>query len=290
MRKLLVQLDTAPHPSVFDRVVALDAGAGEVLSYGGITVEAVRDLVFGAIFTRAPKELRNTALFIGGSDIAVGERILAAAQKAFMGPLRVSVMLDSNGSNTTAVAAAAKLRESIEDLRGIRAVIVGGAGPVGSRTAGLLAKAGADVTITSPWPEQAEKAAREIQQRFSADVHLATLSDSSHAAGVLEGVELLLNASKAGVRMVPRDAWSNRHGLRVAADLNAVPPLGIEGIELNDDGAERDGVRVFGALAIGTLKMNIHKACVARLFEQNDLILDAESIAIVARKLATSAT
>src|SRR6185295_6587683 len=114
VRKLLLQLDTSPHPSVFDRIVALDAGADEVMSYGGVADEAVRDLVHGAIFTRGPKHLHNTAIFIGGTDMRAGERLLAAARKAFFGPLRVSIMLDSNGSNTTAVAAVAKLRQGAE--------------------------------------------------------------------------------------------------------------------------------------------------------------------------------
>ena len=89
----------------------------------------------------------------------------------------------------------------------------------------------------------------------------------------------------AGVRLVPKDAWANRAGVRAAVDLNAVPPLGIEGIETMDDGAAKQGVACFGALAIGNLKMKIHKACVARLFERNDLVLDAETIADVAREL-----
>ena len=116
VRKLLLQLDTSPHPSVFDRIVALDGGADEVMSYGGVTPEAVRDLVHGCIFTRGPKDLRHTAIFIGGTDMSAGERLLDAVQKAFFGPMRVSVMLDSNGSNTTAAAAVAKLRQGVGTL------------------------------------------------------------------------------------------------------------------------------------------------------------------------------
>src|SRR5258707_14418069 len=121
MRKLLLQLDSSPHRSVCDRIVAYDGGADEVMSYGGVTEDAVRDLVHGAIFTRGPKDLRNTAIFIGGTDMAAGERLLAAARKAFFGPMRVSVMLDSNGSNTTAAAALPKLRRVAGSLRGGRA-------------------------------------------------------------------------------------------------------------------------------------------------------------------------
>lgn len=281
MRKLLLQLDTAPHPSVFDRIVALDGGADEVMSYGGVTADAVRDLVHGAIFTRSAKHLHNTAIFIGGTDMRAGERLLAAVRKAFFGPLRVSVMLDANGSNTTAVAAVVKLQQAVGTVQGRRAVITAGTGPVGVRAAGLLAKAGADVTITSRRPA-GHGLVDEITQRFGGTVRAVAMADPSQAAAVLEGAELILNTGVAGACLVPRHAWQGRAGLRAAADLNAVPPAGIEGIDVGDDGAEREGVATFGALGVGGLKMKIHKACIARLFERNDLVLDAETIAEVA--------
>ena len=288
MRKLLLQLDTSPQPSVFDRVVALDGGADEVMSYGGVTEDAVRDLVHGAIFTRGPKDLRNTAIFIGGTDMAAGERLLAAVRNAFFGPLRVSVMLDSNGSNTTAVAAVAKLLQAAgpaSDVQGRRVVITAGTGPVGVRAAGLFAKAGADVVLTSRRPEHHAEVIEGLRQRFGDSVRAVRMSDRSQARAVLEDAQLVLNAGGAGICLVPRDAWAGRAGLRAVADLNAVPPLGVEGIELNDDGVERESVTAFGALGVGKLKMKIHKGCIARLFEQNDLVLDAETIAEVALKL-----
>jgi hypothetical protein len=285
VRKLLLQLDSSPFPSVFDRVVALDAGADEVMSYGGVVEDAVRDLVHGAIFTRGPKDLHHTAIFIGGTDMAAGERLLAAVRNAFFGPMRVSVMLDSNGSNTTAVAAVAKLLQAagpISDVQGRRVVITAGTGPVGVRAAGLFAKAGADVVLTSRRPEQSAEAIEGLRKRFGDSVRAVKMSDRSQAAAVIEDAQLVLNAGGAGVCLVPRHAWAGRAGLRAVADLNAVPPLGVEGIEVNDDGVERESVRAFGALGVGKLKMKIHKACIARLFEQNDLVLDAETIAEVA--------
>ncbi len=106
--------------------------------------------------------------------------------------------------------------------------------------------------------------------------------------GRVEGATLLLNAGPAGVPVVGKSAWAGRPGLRVAADLNAVPPLGIEGITAADDGVTKDGVICLGALAIGNVKMKLHKACIGRLFERNDLVLDAETIADVAQELRTS--
>jgi hypothetical protein len=289
VKKLLLQLDSSPYPSVFDRVVAHDAAADEVMSYGGVTDEAVRDLVHGAIFTRGPKDLHNTAIFIGGTDMTTGERLLSAVKKAFFGPLRVSVMLDSNGSNTTAVAAVARIQQAAGALEGRRVVVLAGSGPVGMRAAALLAKAGAQVTVTTRRPADGTLSER-IKQRFGVSVREATMRDDSGAAAVLEGAEVLLSAGPTGVCLVPKSAWAGRAGLKVAADVNAVPPLGVEGIEVTDNSVDRDGVTTFGALGIGNLKMKIHKACIARLFEKNDLVLDAETIAEIAHELSAPRT
>src|SRR5947199_504761 len=285
MRKLLLQLDSSRLPSVFDRVVAYDGGADEVMSYGGITEADVRDLIHGCIFTRGPKDLKNSAVFVGGADIAVGEQLLAAATKAMFKPFTVSAMLDSNGSNTTAVAAVAKMVQAAGDVRGKRVLIVAGTGPVGIRAAGLFAKAGADVCITSRKSDAGERARALVLRRFGGTVRAIAMPDAKDAIRACERAELLLNAGPAGVMLVPRQAWANRPGLKVAADVNAVPPLGIEGVEAMDDGVTKEGVVCLGALAIGNLKMKVHKACIARLFERNDLVLDAETIADVAREL-----
>lgn len=285
MRKLLLQLDSSRLPSVFDQVVAYDAGADVIMSYGGVTEADVRDLIHGCMFTRGPKELHNTAVWIGGNNMSAGEHLLAMAQDAMFDPLRVSVMLDSNGSNTTAVAAVVKVEQTVGDLQGKKVVILAGTGPVGQRAAGLLARDGAQVTITSRRPEQGEKARQFISARFDVKVEATTMSDPSMLPGVLDGVEVLLNSGPAGVQMVPLAAWRDLGTLRVAVDLNAVPPLGIEGVEVDDAGRERHGVTVFGAFGVGNFKTKLHKACVARLFTRNDLVLDAEAIAEVGREL-----
>jgi hypothetical protein len=285
MRKLLLQLDSSRLPSVFDQIVAYDAGADDIMSYGGVTETDVRDLIHGCIFTRGPKDLHNTAVWIGGSNMSAGEQLLAMAVDAMFDPLRVSVMLDSNGSNTTAVAAVVKIEEALGDLRGKKIVILAGTGPVGQRAAGLLATDGAHVTITSRKPEQGEKARQFINARFNVQVDATTMSDPSMLADCLKGVEVLLSSGPAGVQMVPRSAWASVKTLKVAVDLNAVPPLGIEGVEVNDAGAKRDGVICYGAFGVGNFKTKLHKACVARLFTRNDLVMDAEAIAEVAREM-----
>jgi methylenetetrahydrofolate/methylenetetrahydromethanopterin dehydrogenase (NADP+) len=285
MRKLLLQLDSSRLPSVFDQVVAYDAGADDIMSYGGVTETDVRDLIHGCIFTRGPKDLHNTAVWIGGSNMSAGEQLLAMAVDAMFDPLRVSVMLDSNGSNTTAVAAVVKIEEVVGDLRGKKVLILAGTGPVGQRAAGLLAKDGAEVTITSRKPEQGEKARQFINARFNVQVESTTMADPSMLANCLKGCEVLLNSGPAGVQMVPKSAWGSLKSLKVAVDLNAVPPLGIEGVEVNDAGVKRDDVICHGAFGVGNFKTKLHKACVARLFTRNDLVLDAEAIAEVAREM-----
>ena len=257
------------------------------MSYGGVTEDAVRDLVHGAIFTRGPKDLHNTAIFIGGTDMSVGERLLSKVKKAFFGPMRVSVMLDSNGSNTTAVAAVSRIQQAAGSVDGKRILVTAGSGPVGIRAAGLLAKAGAQVTVTTRRKADGSLSAR-IQERFGVTVGEVTMADASGAAAALEDAEVFLSAGPAGVCLVPKDAWMGRAGLRVAVDVNAVPPLGVEGIEVTDNAVDRGGVTTFGALGVGNLKMKIHKACIAKLFEKNDHVLDAETIADIAREIRSS--
>src|SRR5919204_1717205 len=149
-RSILIQLDSDPQPSAFDRVVAIDAGADEVFSYGGVRPEQVRDLVHGAIFTRGPKDLKRTAIFIGGTEVAAGERLLEEVRRHLLPQygLRVSVLLDANGANTTAAAAVRAAARHLE-LKTARALVLGGTGPVGQRVALLLAREGAEVRVGS---------------------------------------------------------------------------------------------------------------------------------------------
>jgi NADPH:quinone reductase-like Zn-dependent oxidoreductase len=286
MRKLLLQLDSSRLPSVFDQVVAYDAGADDIMSYGGVTETDVRDLIHGCIFTRGPKDLHNTAVWIGGSNMSAGEQLLAMAQDALFAPFTVSMMLDSNGSNTTAVAAVVKIEQTVGSLKGKKVLILAGTGPVGQRAAGLLAKDGAAVTITSRKPEQGEKARQFISARFNVQVEATTMNDPAALPELCREIDVLLNSGPAGVQMVPKSAWAAAKSLKVAVDLNAVPPLGIEGVEVSDAGAKRGQVVVYGAFGVGNFKTKLHKACVARLFTRNDLVLDAEAIAEVARELA----
>lgn len=284
MKKILIQLDSDKHPSSFDTITAYDAGADHVISYGGVAVADVRDLVYGAMFTRGGDALKNSAVFIGGSSVSLGEQMLRAATGAFFGPVRVSVMADPNGSNTTAAAAVLKIVRATP-VAGKGAVIFAGTGPVGMRAATLLAKEGAHVTITSRSLSKAQQVAQHIQERFGLEVTPAEVTDAQTAARALEGAAVVLAAGAAGIQLVAQAMWTAQPTLEVLADVNAVPPLGIEGIKATDDGKLREGKLAFGALGIGGLKMKIHRTAVAKLFEQNDLVLDVEEIYAIGKAM-----
>jgi hypothetical protein len=188
-------------------------------------------------------------------------------------------MLDPNGSNTTAAAAVVKLVRAVGgDVRGRRAVVLAGTGPVGARAGGLLLRLGAEVKITSRDGARGALAARQIGERFGGRVEQVTARNPSDLQELMAWAELLLASGPPGVTLVPREIWAGRPALRAVADVNAVPPMGIEGVEATDDGTLREGIPAFGALGIGGLKMKAHKAAVAQLFERNDLVLDAEQI------------
>jgi hypothetical protein len=275
-RKILIQLDADQHPSVFDRVVAIDAGADEVFSYGGVKPEHVQGLVHGAIFTRGPKDLHRTALFVGGSDVAAGEKLVEAALKAMVPDfgLRVSVLLDANGANTTAAAAVRAAARHLP-LKGARSLVLGGTGPVGQRVGLLLAMQGAEVRLASRQLPRAQSAADAITAKVpGAKVKPA----AGELSALTQGRTLIIAAGAAGVVLLPKAARLACKELKVAIDLNAFPPLGVEGVDVADKAKERDGVVCYGAIGVGDTKMKLHRRAVAALFERNDQVMDAAEV------------
>jgi hypothetical protein len=272
MKKLLYQFDTDPLPAVFDNVVGYDGGADHIGAYGGVTAANVGSLVEGAMFTRGPKDKKNTAIFIGGGNMAEGQAVLDAVRRKFFANFRVSVMFDCNGSNTTAAAAVAWLAHG-RSLQGKRAVVLAGTGPVGQRAAALLASEGATVAITGRKLEVVQAACQAVKARFGADVR-----PIAAAGAAIEGAHIALATGAAGITLLEAKQWRESRSLELVADANASPPAGIEGVGMADRGTESHGKILFGPLGFGALKLSLHRACIARLFEQNDLVLDAEEI------------
>jgi len=284
MKKLLYQFDTDALPAVFDNVVGYDGGADHITAYGGVNAANVGGLVEGAIFTRGPKDKKNTAIFIGGGNMTEGQALLAAVQKKFFANFRVSVMFDCNGSNTTAAAAVAWLSHG-RSLKGKRAVVLAGTGPVGQRAAALLAREGAAVTITGRKIEVVRAACEAVKARFGAEMQAVAAPTQIERAAALDGAQLVLATGAAGITLLGAEQWQESRSLELVADANASPPAGIEGIAPGDRGKESHGKILFGALGFGALKLALHRACIARLFERNDLTLDAEDIYDLAKTM-----
>jgi methylenetetrahydrofolate/methylenetetrahydromethanopterin dehydrogenase (NADP+) len=288
VRKVLLQLDTDEYPSPFDAIVAHDADVEVLLSHGGVKPEAVRGLVQDAFFTRGVDDLRTIAVWVGGKSVAAGEEVFAEVQKAFFGPFRVSLMLDSNGCNTTAGTTIARIAKA-RSLAGSRAIVLG-LGAVGLRSAVLLQNEGCEVAVAALPPDlfgddrpYHRPHGLEIAQRLGLDVREP--ANRAELEAILDGAQIVLSAGPAGVQVLRRDFWAQHPTIELLADYNAAEPLGIEGTKATDDLAEYDGKLVLGALAIGGPKMKVHKACVRRLFESNDQVLDTDAVYAIAKEL-----
>jgi len=284
--RILIQLDTDREPSVFDAVVAIDAGVEHLLRHGSVSAANVRDLVYGALFTRGPADLAATAIFIGGSNVAAGEAVLEAVTKTFFGPFRVSVLFDASGANTTAAAAVlAALAGSGGSLEGVSAAVLAATGPVGQRAARLLCRLGAKVAVGSRSLERATTLSNTLSSSAANSVTPFETAGGDALALALRDCSVIIAAGAAGVSLLPSAVWKTLPKLKVLIDLNAVPPLGIEGIEATDKNTQRGQTRAWGALGVGGTKMKIHKQALQELFTSNDKVLDAEQVLEIGRSL-----
>ena len=252
-KKLLYQFDTDTTASVFDSVVAYDGGADQVTGIGNVNPQNVLAMVDGCIYTRAPKDKQFTAIFVGGSSLTEGQAVFDAIKKRFFSNFRVSVMFDSNGSNTTAAAAVANIVNTC-DVSGKKAVILGGTGPVGQRAAALLSLEKADVFITSRSIEKAEQISAEINERFDTNVKALPGGTNDERVSSISGASIVMATGASGVVLLNKKDWIESESIEVVCDANAMPPLGIEGVELNDKAKEIGGKKAFGAIGFGGLK------------------------------------
>jgi hypothetical protein len=278
MKKILVQLDSDKHPSSFDAIAAYDAGVDIVLGFGEIDPDNLGGVVQGAIFPRGPDGLADTAFWVGGSHVRAGEAIFDAARKLFFEPFSPSIMLDSDGSNTTAAACVARVRGAVP-LKGSPAAVIG-VGPVGLRTAELLRREGAEVTLLTFPPDVMEggyRRASGIGVAQKAGFEVAEPDSSDELDNALIDQVAIFVAGPAGTQILRRSGWT-QEGLRVVVDYSAAEPVGVEGIERTDNLKEEDGVLKLGALAVGGPKMKLQKRCVERMFESKGTVLDLTGV------------
>lgn len=284
LKKLLFQLDTDPIPSSFDAVVAYDGGIDHLIPFAGLTPENVEGTIHGAIFTRAGKNKKHTAIFVGGSNLAQGEALFDAVQTVFFGGFRVSLMLDSNGGNTTAAATVARIT-GVTDVRGKKAVVLAGTGPLGQRVGVLLAKEGANVTLTSRRQGKVDEACANMKQRFEVSLQGQEVKSPEATEAVLAEAQIVVATGTPGIELLSEPLWQHHPTIEVLADVNTVPPTGIAGLDMMDKAERRHGKLCFGGLGIGSLKMKVHRTAISQLFEANNHVFDAEAIYELAKTL-----
>lgn len=287
--KILIQVDPDPQTSTFDSVVAIDSGVDHLFRHNCVTQEQVEGLVHGAIFTRGTEDLKSTALFFGGSNVEAAEALVDMAKSSFFGPMRVSLMSDPNGSNTTAAAAVICAQKHI-DLDDKTVTVLAGTGPVGMRIAHLIAgpatKAdNTKIKICSRRLDKAERICQELRKQLPAGKFLACeAANSDQTDSAVSNAHVIFAAGAAGVELLD-EGWRSLPNLQVAIDLNGVPPAGIAGISVFDKANLSDGKICYGAIGVGGLKMKIHKRAIDMLFESNDQTLEVEEIFAIGKKI-----
>ncbi len=285
-KHLLYFLTNELHPSPFDVNMAYDAGFHAVIPYGGVTEETAALLVQDIIFSRGPKGTKYTAIFIGGNDLDLSERIRETAVKTMFPPFQVSLMIDPKGAYTTAVALVAKVDKAIGGLRGKRVAIPGATGPVGRLAAALCAKLGSEVLVGSRQLAAAERLAQQLSERTGGIVKGSQMATDEEKVSHLRNADLILTTGKAGVQMISESVLKAVPAVKLVADVNAVPPTGIHNLSPNDDLKEiAPGVRGIGALAIGVLKYDVEMEMLETIrTSEKFIVLDEHSAFEIARR------
>jgi methylene-tetrahydromethanopterin dehydrogenase len=261
-KSILHMLTPLKQMSPFDANMALDAGYDAALAYANVTLDEVTGLVQDAMFSRPPKMAVRTGIFIGGKNAILALDMLAAAKKALFPPFEMCLFADPAGSFTTAAAMVACVEKLLKDrksrdLKSLKAAVFGATGVVGLSAGVIAALEGADVTLVGyDGIERVSKAAQEIKARFGVEVRAADGSDDAKKATILAATEAVLCAGRAGVQILSQAQIGAAKRLLVVADVNAVPPPGIEGLDAKTNGEEvtPGGALGIGALAIGNVK------------------------------------
>ncbi len=290
---LLHMITPGKNVSPFDVNMAYDAGWDALIPYTGVETSEVTSLVQDAIFSRGPKGVRRTGMFIGGRDTGVAMDMLEAARDAMVPPFEISVFADPSGAFTTSAALVATVEKQLRthhgvELQGQRALVFGGTGPVGIATSVLAARVGAHVTIVSHSGHgPAAEAAHVCSTRYGVQAEAADGSSDALKVELMKRADVIFGAAAAGVQILTLEQLRSSHDLKLVGDLNAVPPLGVEGVELFHNGdplAGLERVRGVGALAVGNVKYHVQQA-LFRLMVESDkpLFLDFQDAFEVAR-------
>jgi methylene-tetrahydromethanopterin dehydrogenase len=259
---ILHMVSPLKHVSPFDVNMALDAGFNHVVPYAYTEVSEVRGLVQDAMFSRPPKLARRTGFFFGGKNAVLALAMLEAAKDAMFPPFELSLFADPAGSFTTAGAMVARVERTLKQkkqrsLEGLKVAVFGATGVVGFAAAVICARNGAKVTLVGyDGPERVGRSAREMKKRFDLDVAFADGSSEEKKTAIVKESEAALCAARAGLQVLSKEQVDQASDLIVVADVNAVPPAGVEDLDMKANGEEigSSSTLGIGPLAIGDIK------------------------------------
>lgn len=296
-RKLvIIFLDTDKHTSPFDVLTAIDLfPEAQILTYSNVTVEDSRAIIQDAMFPRGPDGAMQTKLFINGHDVEKAAQILEIAKKSMFPPFELAVIVDPRGAYTTASAAVAKTlltlaEKKLGDFSGKNVTILAGTGPVGQTAARLYTMEGANVVVTSRDLTKSTAIANKINEEIGAQKVCGLKADSPEEVGkAITGSHVVLSAGAAGIALLPgKILEESGKECRVVADINVIPPLGVEGLKPSDDGVElRPKVWGVGALAIGTFKNKIEAQLLKKAAESQKGIFDYKAAYEIAKSIVS---
>ena len=291
-------LSPLPHVSPFDITMAYDAGFDAVVPYANVALEQISGLVQDVIFPRSPKDLRRSAILVGGRDAGIAMDMVDAAKEAMVPPFEVSILADPSGAFTTAAAVVACVERQLRqhhqmELKGARVVIFGGTGPIGIATGVIASLAGAATTLVDYLSiDVAVSKATEYNRRCGTSLHGAYGCSDADLARLVSKDDVVISTAKAGVQVLNASVLGDARLLKVVADINARPPAGIEGINPKDDGAAAQhatsakGAVSVGPLTIGKVKVRTQQTLLRSMLEtERPIYLDFEQAFRIARDL-----
>ena len=292
--KVFIFLDTDKHASPFEILIAIDIFPdAKILKYENVTAEDAEKIVYDAMFPRGPEGAKHTKLFIGGSDFKRANEILEKAEKCMFPPFELSIIIDPKGAYTTASAAVAKtlglsLEKGHGDLENKTVAVLAGTGPVGQTAARLYAVERANIIVTSRQLHRASSVATKINEEFEDErVHGVEAQTSEEVGKAIEKAEIILSAGAAGVQLLTLDVLKEcGRNCKIVADVNAIPPLGVEGLKSEADG-EEVLLNIFGigALAIGKLKNKVEAELIKRAAKEPNGIFDYKVAYEIAKRI-----
>ena len=297
-RSIIHMINPMMHNSPFDINMAVDAGYDVTIPYSNVKLEEVSSLTQDAIFSRGPSGVKKTGLFIGGRDIGLAMDMLDSAKKAMVPPFEMSVFADPSGAFTTAAALVACIERDLkknfnQDLKGSQSIVFGGTGPVGLATAVIAAQQGSDTTIVDHFSiDTALEFAAEAKQRYGVELRATAAASDADKARLLSNADIVFCTAKAGIQVLNASVLADAKQLKVAGDVNAVAPLGIEGVGLMDSGEplvhaiNSPGAVAVGALAVGNVKYQLQHILLEKtLAAEEPVFLDFRNAFDGARKL-----